>query len=262
MPAQRVGPESYTEDYFLSECHGWGEYLASGGMELPARLQAAFDLGAISPGMRVLDIGSGRGEIALHCALSGANVYALDYSIQALQLAGRIFSGQPAEIRDRVHLQRADAQHLPFARERFDRVFMLDIVEHLYHTELTAVLGEIHRVMTHEACLVVHTMPNLWYLRYGYPIYRLVQRLRGQHLPSDPRHRWSHGDVHVNEQSIRRLKRSLSDVGFRSKVWLRTTEDFEREENGVVRAIMRLLASVYPFRWVFCNDIFSTAAKI
>ena len=261
MPTERAGSESYSEEYFLSECHGWGEYLSSGGMELPARLQAALDLGAISSGMRVLDIGCGRGEIALHCALAGAHVYALDYSIQALHLTGRILSGQPVEVRDRLHLQRADALHLPFVRDKFDRVFMLDIVEHLNHDELTAVLGEAHRVMSRDGCLVVHTMPNLWYLLYGYPVFRLVQRLRGHRLPANPRRRWSHGDVHVNEQSIRRLKRSLREVGFRAKVWLRTTEAFEREENAMVRVIMRFLASVYPFKWVFCNDIFSVAVK-
>ena len=261
MSYQPVCPESYSEDYFLSECHGWDEYCASGGMTLPRRLQVPFDLGAISPGMRVMDIGCGRGEIALHCALSGADVVALDYSNDALRLTKRILGRQPEGVRGRVHLQRVEAQHLPFARETFDRVFMLDIVEHLHPPELERVFGEVYRVLRPDGYLVVHTMPNLWYLRYGYPLYRLVQRARGQYLPADPRRRWRHGDVHVNEQDVRRLSRALRDAGFRSKVWLRVTESFDREENRIARGVMRLLATVYPFRWVFCNDIFAIAGK-
>ena len=262
MSHEAVSPESYSEEYFLSECHGCDEYRTTRGMVLPRRLQAAFELGAISPGMRVIDIGCGRGEIALHSSLAGADAYAVDYSDDALRLTRRILDEHGGEVRDRVFLQRADAQHLPFAEETFDRAFMLDLVEHLHPAELSLVLREVHRVLRSGGCLVVHTMPNLWYLRYGYPLYRLVQRARGQALPADPRQRWRYGEVHVNEQDVRRLKGSLRNAGFRSKVWLRPTETFDREESGIVRAVMRALVTVYPFRWLFCNDIFGIASRV
>lgn len=110
--------------------------------------------------------------------------------------------------------------------------------------------------------LIVHTMPNIWYYRFGYPMFRLVQRLRGRRLPADPRERWLGAvETHVNEQSIRSLRRCLNAAGFVSRVKLWNTRDFREEGNAVVRRIMRVLATRRPFAYVFCNDLFATAAK-
>ena len=64
----------YDESYFLTACEGFQEYADSEGRQLSRRLAQAFDVAGIGPGMRVLDVGSGRGEILLHCARLGAHV--------------------------------------------------------------------------------------------------------------------------------------------------------------------------------------------
>jgi len=257
-----VRTEIYGEEYFLSECQGYDEYLDSGGTVLPTRMQTAFDLAALAPGMKVLDVGCGRGEIVLHAAREGVLAWGVDYSVDALRLAERVLEEQPDELRQRMHLERSDAQHLPFADSSFDRVFMLDLVEHLYPPQLERALREAHRVLRTGGRLVVHTMPNIWYYRYAYPLYRALQRLRGERLPADPRKRWrfvSH--VHVNEQDILSLRRALRRAGFDSRVWLQTTEDYQREPNPVIRAAMRIGSSWYPFKWIICNDIFALGIK-
>ncbi len=257
-----VRPEVYGEEYFLSECQGYDEYLDSGGAVLPRRMETAFDLAAVRPGMRVLDVGCGRGEIVLRAAREGATAWGADYSVDALRLARRVLEDQPDELRQRVRLVRSDAQGLPFTDCSFERVFMLDLVEHLYPPQLESALREAHRVLRREGWLVVHTMPNIWYYRFGYPLYRALQHLRGQRLPTDPRKRWrfvSH--VHVNEQSILSLRRTLRQAGFDARVWLQPTEDFRRESNRLVRTAMRIGSSCYPFKWIICNDIFAIAKK-
>jgi ubiquinone/menaquinone biosynthesis C-methylase UbiE len=169
--------------------------------------------------------------------------------------------GDQAQGPGRVALHRADARMLPFQSGSFDRVFLLDVVEHIAGAELGDVLGEVYRVLETGGQAVIHTMPNTWYYRFGYPVYRALQRVRGQSLPADPRDRWAYSHVHVNEQNPVRLHRALRSAGFQTRVWLKSAQRYEHESSQVLRAGMVLLTSVYPFRWVFCNDIFAVATK-
>jgi len=54
----------------------------------------------------------------------------------------------------------------------------------------------------------------------------LIQRLRGEILPANPRERFPYGHLHVNEQTPTRLKRMLAACGLRSRVWLRPTLNY------------------------------------
>ena len=54
-------PELYTEDYFLNACEGYTEFTESQGQRLSRRLNAAFAVAEVRPGMRVLDVGAGSG---------------------------------------------------------------------------------------------------------------------------------------------------------------------------------------------------------
>lgn len=219
-------------------------------------------LARIQPRMQVVDVGCGRGEIVLNSVLSGASAWGLDYSQVAVRLARQALSATTAgEMQSKLALLQANAIQLPFPEGSVDIVFMLDVVEHLYPSELKAALDEAWRILKHGGRLVVHTMPNLWYYRFGYPVYRGLQRLRGQHLPSDPRQRWSYSHVHVNEQTPSRLKSALQNSRFKARVWLASTQSYEYERNLMIKTGMSFLTSVYPFRWIFCNDIFAVGEK-
>jgi len=250
-----IDSRTYTLDYFLTDAEGHDEYLATGGATLTPRLRAAVDMAGDLAGLRVLDLGAGRGEVVRYCREQGATAVGADYSDAALSLARRILPRPPP-------LVRSDAKHLPFADNAFDVVFMLDIVEHLLPDELAASYREVHRVLAPAGRLIVHTMPNLWYYRYGYPVFRAIQRLRGTRLPRDPRHRSQEQYVHVNEQTLPVMRRDLQRAGFEAQVALRNVQDFTlREQNPWVRRTMHFLAEVRPFAWIFCNDIVAVAAK-
>lgn len=262
MTNKPVSSSEYNRDYYQKDCQGYEEFTTSRGAVLPARLAIPFEAAAIQPGMRVLDVGCGRGEVVLNAVKRGAQVWGIDYAADAVKIAQETLREVlPDDLKPQAKVGQCDTKSLPFASNSIDRVFMLDVVEHLYPDELRTAFAEVRRVLAPGGRLVIHTMPSLWYYWYGYPFYRLIQRLRGEILPANPRERFPYGHLHVNEQTPTRLKRMLAACGLRSRVWLRPTQNYGYEGNSFVRFGMQFLTSVYPFRWVFCNDIFAIATK-
>lgn len=256
--AHPVPSDLYDQAYFLSACEGYEEFVASEGRALSRRLQAAFAVAGIEPGMRVLDVGCGRGEILRHCTHLGAMAHGIDYAAAALSMARQTLN---REVSARIY--RADAKWLPFANETFDRVLLFDIVEHLHPWELDQALRETHRVLHADGRLIIHTAPNAWYDRYAYPLVRLVRTMMGQgaRYPRDPRSIIPvNADVHVNEQSILSLRRVLRRNGFRGQVWLSTPPQ-NRQEGWILRAARHVLFHWLPFRWFFEREVFAVAQK-
>src|SRR5258708_5311287 len=224
MTDQRsLPPDLYTEEYFLNACEGYEEFSETHGERLSRRLSAAFAVAAVQPGMKVLDVGCGRGEILRHCARLGADAFGVDYAPvaggSARKAPGR---GRPAPRQNRLApgktgVAQSDAKRLPFPNGYFDRVLMFDVVEHLFPWELNQSLAEIARVLKPGGAFIVHTAPNVWYDRYAYPLVRLVRRALGQgeRYPKNPRALNVSANVegHVNEQSQWSLHRVLQQAG-------------------------------------------------
>ena len=257
---QPVCATRYDEAYFLGACEGYEEFTASEGAHLSRRLSQALEVAGIAPGMRVLDIGCGRGEILRHCAGLGARAYGVDYAPVAARMARRLVTAsEGAEAVAGVYM--ADAKRLPFPSASFDRVLMFDLVEHLQPWELAQALAEARRVLRHDGRLVIHTAPNAWYDRYAYPLVRLVRILMGQGAayPKDPRAIIpANLDVHVNEQSLLSLWRVLRRAGFRAHVWLDTPPQ-NRREGWVFRVARYILFNWPPFCWFFEREVFAVA---
>lgn len=257
-----IPPSDYTRDYYLTSCQGHEEFISTFGKKLPLRLKLPLNIASIQPGMFIVDIGCGRGEIIRHCALEGAIAWGLDYSWDAVSLSRETLSVlREKDIDGKIGIQQADAKHLPLKSESVDVVFMLDVVEHLLPEELSLTLSEINRILKPGGRLIIHTMPNLWYYRFGYPVYRLLQRFRGDQLPANPRERWTYSHVHINEQTPRRLRKTLALAGFNASVWLKSTVSYRYEGNLIVRSAMEFLTRAYPFKLIFCNDIFAVGIK-
>jgi len=258
--SQSVRPELYDEAYFLSSCEGYKEFITSEGAHLSRRLTQALEAAEIAPGMRVLDVGCGRGEILQHCAELGAQAYGMDYALVAAQMAQRLATGD-GEKGNAAYVCLADAKQLPFSATSFDRVLMFDLVEHLHPWELDQALAEARRVLRPDGRLIIHTAPNVWYNRFAYPVVRFVRTLMNQktNYPRDPRAIVpANLDVHVNEQSAWSLWWVLRRAGFRARVWLDTPPQNRREGWGF-RCARHVLFNWPPFRWFFEREVFAVA---
>lgn len=259
---QSVPAHHYDQDYFLTACEGYEEYLQTEGEQLSRRLAEAFSVAGIKKDMTVLDVGSGRGEIVRHCARMGANVYGIDFSTVANRLARDLVSNI-GETVGKTGIIQSDAKFLPFPTNYFDRVLMFDIVEHLYPQELDQALRDVHRVLKEDGRLVVHTAPNRWYDRYAYPFVRYYRTLagEGEKYPANPREITpANLDVHVNEQDILSMPRALRKAGFTSKVWLDSPP--QNRQEGILLKFLRSIAfGIPPFRWFFEREVFAVAWK-
>ncbi len=251
----------YDEDYFRTACEGYEEFNKTEGEHLSRRLTQAFAVAGVTAGMRVLDLGCGRGEIVRHVARLGAQSFGLDYALVAVQMTKRVMEREGG-----VHgLVRSDAKHLPYAAGSFDRVLMFDVVEHLHPWELDICLSEVHRVLKPGGQIIVHTAPNRWYDVYAYPVVRALRTLAGQgaKYPSNPRalNVEINTEVHVNEQDILRMRQFLSRAAFKNvKVWLDTPPQ-NRGEGPLLGALRHVAFNWAPFAWFFQREVFAIGGK-
>lgn len=263
-PSSGVVPSTlYDEKYFLNVCEGYHEFRSSEGAYLSQRLAEALAVAGIAAGMRVLDVGCGRGEILLNTAQLGAQVIGIDYARAAVQLSQQV-AARAGATGAAIGVQQASALYLPFPAHTFDRVLMLDIVEHLYPEELATALREARRVLRPGGRIIIHTAPNVWYDRYAYRWVRRVRTWMGQgaRYPEDPRAIIPENlHVHVNEQSMWSLRQVLRQAGFRRvKSWLSTPPQ-QRQENGLLRFVRWFLFNVPPVRWFFEREVFAVGEK-
>jgi cyclopropane fatty-acyl-phospholipid synthase-like methyltransferase len=256
----------YTQEYFLTACEGYDVFLESEGQHLSRRLKDAFAMAEVEPGMRLLDVGCGRGEIVRRCLNMGVEAFGIDYAEVAASMTREVIEQERQSAEEPVvagGVCRADAKHLPFPEGYFDRVLLFDVVEHLYPWELHGALLEIRRVLHPDGRLIIHTAPNRWYDIYAYPLVRFVRRLfgQGQNYPKDPRAIIPvNKDVHVNEQDIRSMRRVLSAAGYIGKVWLDSPP--QNRDEGIILGALRWLAfNAPPFRWFFEREVFAVARK-
>jgi cyclopropane fatty-acyl-phospholipid synthase-like methyltransferase len=258
----------YTEEYFLTACEGYDVFVESEGRHLSRRLNDAFAVAEVEAGMRILDVGCGRGEIIRHCMKLGVEVYGVDYAEVATLMTRDVVHQTLDEVDEKrteavARVYRSDAKRLPFADNCFDRVLMFDVVEHLYPWELQQAMLEVRRVLKDDGRFIIHTAPNRWYDRYAYPLVRFFRRVAGQgdHYPKNPRAIVPvNQDVHVNEQDIRSMGQALKAAGFEGKVWLDTPPQ-NRQENFILAGMRGLVFNVRPFRWFFEREVFAVARK-
>ncbi len=240
----------YDEEYFLSNCGGYREFTSSQGMLLPERLAVVLRRADLRPGMKVADIGCGRGELVLHAALNGAEALGIDYSEAALKLAEAALAARRFPAGGRASFIRADVKDMALGTAAFDVIFMTDIVEHLYPEELDAALAKVFEALKPGGRLVAHTAPNIWFGLYGWKLVNAIILLKEFLLRSGRTSPGTHPSmtginekVHVNLQSPPGLRRALRRAGFTGvAVFFEEAGPLEGRSvwNRVINRILRL----------------------
>ncbi len=255
----------YDRDYFLSDkCEGADEFNFDKGLsKIKARQVRHLQPG---PGVRVLDAGCGRGEVLLACARAGAEVAGIDYAQAAVEISQDTLQGVAG-----ADIRQGDITKLPWPDASFDRVLSGDVIEHLDHADGERMLAEAYRVLRPGGFLVVHTAPNLLFLKVAWPIARWPLIAAGYGETVHRLESWVAASkrYHVNEQSLYGLRRSLRHAGFDDpRVWIdanivrdgshHTTAGLET--SWMIRAGQRA-ASLRPVRLVAGNDLWAIAKR-
>lgn len=258
-------PDIYDREYFLSDtCEGADEFHHDKGLSAIKARQVRHL--APGPGVRVLDAGCGRGEVLLACARAGASVAGIDYSAAAVEISLDTLEGV-----DGADVRQGDITVLPWPDGSFDRVLSGDVIEHLDPEQASAMLREAHRVLRPGGWLVLHTAPNLLFLKVTWPIARWPLLAAGYGETVHKLESWVAASkrYHVNEQSLHGLRRTLRQAGFGApRVWVdpnivrdgshHTTAGLER--SWMIRAGQRA-ASLRPVRLLAGNDLWAIARR-
>ena len=215
--------DTYTSDYYLTDCGGNEAYRRSGGKSLEdQRLGAMAAFAKLRPKGKFLDLGCGRGELAYAFAAKGATGTAIDYSPDAIKLSEQCFDGEP-ELRKRVELICGDAITAAWP-EKPELATAGDLVEHLTPSELERLYERLSKNMAPDGLFIVHTFPNLWFYKYGYPKRRKAAMASGKYITPEPRSLYEQL-MHINEQSPRVLRDQLKRHFAHVIVWLGMPED-------------------------------------
>jgi 2-polyprenyl-3-methyl-5-hydroxy-6-metoxy-1,4-benzoquinol methylase len=217
QPKESV-PETEYDSNWILETWGWDTpeiFIRSQGRNIRPRINRALEIAKLKPGMHILDIGCGRGEVVLHCGRNGIDAIGADYSPQAIEIAMQTRETHTEEEQARMRFICGDVKELQVER-KFDRIFMLDLVEHLHDWELADVFTTCERVLAPDGAIIIHTLPNRWLYEITY---RWLLRIVMPRLPADPRSQKEKA-IHINEMSIIHLAELLRQSGYESRVWL------------------------------------------
>jgi len=102
-------------------------------------------------GLKVLEIGCGVGDFAIHLTQLGAMVTAVDFSSAAIEIAKNKATTQGYNI----NFQVADAQMLSFDNESFDVIYSCECLEHIPDPQKA--LSEMNRVLKPKGRLILTT---------------------------------------------------------------------------------------------------------
>jgi hypothetical protein len=84
---------------------------------------------------------------------------------------------------------------------------------------------------------------------------------QGANYPKNPRNFLVtvNEHVHVNEQSMLSLRRTLSQAGFAGKVWLESPP--QPAPQNLLGRLRQFVFRTPPFRWFFEREVFAVASK-
>jgi 2-polyprenyl-3-methyl-5-hydroxy-6-metoxy-1,4-benzoquinol methylase len=148
------------------------------------------------PGDRVLDVGCGSGVVADVLASLGADVTAVDSNPAAIAYARSAF------VRSNLRFEETTVDDLAVAPDSIDRIYCLEVIEHLDETQGADLLSTFRRALRPGGTVFL-TTPNY----HGtWPALEFTMDRLGLAPPLS-------GHQHVSRFTRSRLRRRLSDAG-------------------------------------------------
>lgn len=149
--------------------------------------------GRLVPGLRILEVGSGRGALLRHLLAQGHTIEGVEINPDRIEESRRIHGPLP--------ITRVAGTRLPFRDESFDVVLSFDVFEHIRDSDDH--LREVHRVLAGGGRYLLQT-PNKW-------TNSVFETIRWRSFSS---WRADHCALHSYGQLRRRLRRHGFDAAF------------------------------------------------
>lgn len=199
---------------------------------------------ATAPGQRVLEVGSGTGEISLALAQAGRCVTALDVSSRNLAFVERC----AAQLKVTVATTRADAtETLPFADGEFDCVWSSGLLDHVTPEQRQRMLLEFARVARDQVIVMGANASSLPY-RAG----MALQQARGS---------WPYG----RELPIASLREDFEEAGLEMfaefSVGQQHALSFLPQDHPLRKAVADWFAFAEPDELVTCHQGYLLVSK-
>lgn len=262
---RQVNPSKYTKEYYTNDCGGYREWKNTKGEKLPHRLSVVFKLAKIKRNMSVVDFGCGRGELSFHASLKGAKVLGLDYSQEAIDLAKSLPKPKKGTLRYKLNKE----LKIPVKNGTVDRIFFVDVLEHLYPNQVRVLLKEFYRVLKPGGKIISHTAPNRFYYDVGYPYYTrwisalinpVLSLFFNKKLTTRQELRIEYEkEMHVNECTLAEVSDFFANAGFQHNSWLSSECQIFRKTNKLKYLILQ--PEFGPLKQLFSYDILSIATK-
>src|SRR5258708_1275358 len=213
-----ISSKTFDKNYYFNICLGSDEFKNSGGIALHPKVKSMIDTMDLKKNMDVLEIGCGRGDVALYLAKKVHSVVGIDYSPEAIRIAKTIQKKFPVIIQKKSDFKKMDATLLTFPDNSFDYVILIDVINHLDSNEVEKMLQEISRVLKRGGKLFIRTCTNRLLLTKTYPYYILpanklltwidkkIKKTDYDSLPENPRTAEQELQ-HINETTYFTLKK-------------------------------------------------------
>ncbi len=206
--AESVSSDVYSADYYLQRCGGVEFFHLYKDEILKPAIQLAVKRAELEVGMKILDVGCGRGELVAHLSKRGFDAMGVDYSADAIRLANEYFPG--------ARFLCGDLRELNFDDASFDRIFFLGVIEHLTDEQIAQALNEFRRLLKPGGMVIMTTCTNsLYYKTWTYDLRRgfvkFAERIGIRLKPPSPPRTEEDVAMHVNEKNVFSLKRHFTE---------------------------------------------------
>ena len=189
-------------------------------------------------GLRVLDLGCGRGELLALLRREGVRAaVGVDFSPAAVEITRqRLKDAGEADAARAVICGSVETSDL-FRENSFDVIFMTDVVEHLPQAALARGLINVRRWLEPGGRLVIHTFPTRGPHRLFHVLYWIAGRR--EELAR-------HEAIHCNVQTRRSLRGNIEQADLACvKLWLQndfvlTSSAFQRLSTPAIKRMLKL----------------------
>ncbi|MFH1062548.1 MAG: class I SAM-dependent methyltransferase [Candidatus Omnitrophota bacterium] len=173
MNTKPVDSQHYSKDYYYNDNDGHKEFEQGLDFAMHGKFKRFFDIVNPVKGQKILDIGCGRGEIAYYSAQRGCEVYSVDYSSAAVEIAKKTLEKLSAEKKNLVKVECLDIIEAEI-KEKFDIVALIDVLEHLTPRQAEKLFMNFKDLVTDKSKVFIST-PNGFYEQYLYIFKHMIQ---------------------------------------------------------------------------------------